>query len=135
MADLTFRAFGQGMILAVFGLTAVIGFAGSMFDVYDADVSSETLSTIKNSTDSAKIGPGTYRNRTQDINVEENSFLSPRGFGIIQDTFNNMGKIGNILGIAVGELGLPGIIVFLITGIVTVGLIFQALSALFGYNV
>lgn len=135
MADLSIRDFGQGMILAVFGLTVVIGFSGSMFNVYDADVQSDTLSEIKERTNSSKIGPGQYKNRTQGIDVNENSFLSPSGFGIIQDTFNNIGKLGNILGIAVGELGLPGIIVFLITGIITIAVIFQAISALFGYNV
>lgn len=134
MGNLTFREYTAGFILFIFSVAMMINFSGSVFKTYDANVSSDTLQEIKGEAEAAQPSVGQYSNRTQNIDIQDNSFLSPSGFGIVQDLFGSTTKLGSIASTAVGELGLPGGVLLVLIGIPVAGLIYQALSLLFGYN-
>jgi hypothetical protein len=132
MANLTFRDYSAGFILIVFSIAMMVNFSGSVFKTYDTNTSSESLTELKQDAEAAQPSPGTYSNKTQEIDVEENSFLSPSGFGIIQDLFGSVTQLGTFASSVVSELGLPTEILGLMIGIPTIALIFQGVSLLFG---
>jgi len=132
MSNLTFRDYSAGFILIVFSISMMLNFSGSVFNTYDTNTTSESLTEIKSNAKAVQPDPGTYSNKTQEVDLEENSFLSPSGFGIIQDLFGSVSQLGSCASSVIAELGLPVEVIGLIVGIPTIALIFQAVSLVFG---
>lgn len=131
----SFERYALAFVMLTFGVTMILNFSGSVFKSYDANVSSDTLNSIKTEANAASPGIGEAQNRTSGISPEENTFLSPQAFGIIGDILSSAGNMVNLVSEFVSQLGLPKAIQGLIVGVVTVKLVMEALSALFGWDV
>lgn len=130
-----FQQYTVGFVILVFGAAMILNFSGSIFNTYDANVSSETLEKVKTQAENQQPSIAEQRNRTAEISPEESTFLSPQAFGIIGDTISSAGNLFKVVGVFVDELGLPVQVLSLITGIITLKLLWEAVSALFGWDV